>query len=209
MGLQQTCPSGAESEVGLEVMPIDGVTLSDGHCPGERAHPPMIGNRDQRADTQWRSVMAVMALHHRAAGQVAGMPVYRHTLPVDGDPVGGDCQGTILAVEEYHQVVASLRHTYGPAAAAERDVREKEASKVDERRRFLDLLRNRGATSLLEVGAGTGHDSLYFQRQGLRVLCTDLSPAMVELCRAKGLDAQVADFLGLGVPPASSTPFMP
>jgi SAM-dependent methyltransferase len=26
---------------------------------------------------------------------------------------------------------------------------------------------------------------------------------MVELCRAKGLDAQVADFLGLGVPPAS------
>lgn len=104
-------------------------------------------------------------------------------------------------MEEYHRVVASLRHAYGPAAAAERDGREKEAFKVDERRRFLDLLRNRGATSLLEVGAGTGHDSLYFQRQGLRVLCTDLSPAMVELCRAKGLDAQVADFLGLGVPP--------
>lgn len=61
----------------------------------------------------------------------------------------------------------------------------------------------RGAASLLEVGAGTGHDSQYFQRQGLRVLCTDLSPAMVQLCRAKGLDARVADFLGLGVPPAS------
>ena len=60
-----------------------------------------------------------------------------------------------------------------------------------------------GATSLLEVGAGTGHDSLYFQGQGLRVLCTDLSPAVVELCRAKGLDARVADFLGLGVPPGS------
>jgi SAM-dependent methyltransferase len=69
--------------------------------------------------------------------------------------------------------------------------------------RFLDLLRERNATSLLEVGAGTGHDSLYFQEQGLRVLCTDLSPAMVEFCRAKGLDARVADFLGLGVPPAS------
>jgi SAM-dependent methyltransferase len=108
-----------------------------------------------------------------------------------------------VAVEEYRRVVASLRHAYGPAAAAERDGREKEAFKVDERRRFLDLLRNRGATSLLEVGAGTGHDSLYFQRRGLRVLCTDLSPAMVELCRAKGLDTQVADFLGLRVPPAS------
>jgi SAM-dependent methyltransferase len=108
-----------------------------------------------------------------------------------------------LAVEEYHRVVAGLRQAYGPAAAAERDGREKETFKLDERRRFLDLLRDRGATSLLEVGAGTGHDSLYFQRQGLRVLCTDLSPAMVELCRAKGLDARVADFLGLGVPPAS------
>ena len=124
-------------------------------------------------------------------------------MPVGGDPIGGSCQDTIVAVEEYSRVVASLRHAYGPAAAAERDGREKEAFKVDERRRFLDLLRNRGATSLLEVGAGTGHDSLYFQGQGLRVLCTDLSPAMVGLCRAKGLDAQVADFLGLGVSPAS------
>lgn len=111
--------------------------------------------------------------------------------------------GTILAVEEYHRVVASLRQAYGPAAAAEREGRQKEAFKVDERRRFLDLLQEQGAASLLEVGAGTGHDSLYFQEQGLRVLCTDLSPAMVELCRAKGLDARVADFLSLGVPPAS------
>jgi len=61
----------------------------------------------------------------------------------------------------------------------------------------------RGAASLLEVGAGTGQDSLYFQEQGLRVLCTDLSPAMVELCQAKGLDARIADFLSLDVPPAS------
>ena len=37
MGLQQTCPRGAESEVDLEVTPIFGVTLSDGRCPGERA----------------------------------------------------------------------------------------------------------------------------------------------------------------------------
>ena len=106
-------------------------------------------------------------------------------------------------MDDYDGVVASLRQAYGPAAAAKRDDMEKEAFKVDERRRFLELLRDRGATSLLEVGAGTGHDSLYFQEQGLRVLCTDLSPAMVELCRVKGLDAHVADFLSLGVPPAS------
>jgi SAM-dependent methyltransferase len=106
-------------------------------------------------------------------------------------------------VQEYRRVVAGLRQAYGPAAAAGRDSRGKEAFKIDERQRFLDLLRGRGATSLLEVGAGTGHDSLYFQEQGLHVLCTDLSPAMVELCRAKGLDARVADFLGLGVSPGS------
>jgi SAM-dependent methyltransferase len=106
-------------------------------------------------------------------------------------------------VEEYHRVVADLRQAYGSAAAAERDGRERDAFKIDERQRFLDLLRERDATSLLEVGAGPGHDSLYFQGQGLRVLCTDLSPAIVELCRAKGLDARVADFLGLGVPPGS------
>jgi SAM-dependent methyltransferase len=91
----------------------------------------------------------------------------------------------------------------GVAAAAERDGRAKEAFKVDERRRFLDLLRDRDAATLLEVGSGTGQDSLYFQEQGLRVLCTDLSAAMVERCRSKGLSARVADFLNLGVPPAS------
>jgi SAM-dependent methyltransferase len=104
---------------------------------------------------------------------------------------------------EYDQVVAGLRQAYGASAAAVRDVQEKESFKTDERRRFLDRLRERGATSLLEVGAGTGHDSLYFQEHGLRVLCTDLSPAMIELCRAKGLDARVADFLDLGVPAGS------
>ena len=106
-------------------------------------------------------------------------------------------------MDEYQRIATGLRQAYGAAAAVERDGREKETFKVDERRRFLDLLRDRGATSLLEVGAGTGHDSLYFQEQGLRVLCTDLSPAMIELCKAKGLDARVADFLGLGVSPAS------
>ena len=95
-------------------------------------------------------------------------------------------------MDDYDGVVASLRQAYGPAAAAKRDDMEKEAFKVDERRRFLELLRDRGATSLLEVGAGTGHDSLYFQEQGLRVLCTDLSPAMVELCRAKRQIARYA-----------------
>ena len=105
--------------------------------------------------------------------------------------------------DEYQRVIASLRVAYGPGPAALRDGWAKEEFKAEERGRFLDLLRERGAASLLEVGAGPGHDSLYFQDHGLRVLCTDLSPDMVERCKAKGLDARVADFLSLGVSPAS------
>jgi SAM-dependent methyltransferase len=112
---------------------------------------------------------------------------------VEGSQQGGD----------YQRVIAGLRVAYGPGPAALRDGWAKEEFKAQERRRFLDLLRERGAASLLEVGAGPGHDSLYFQEQGLRVLCTDLSPDMVERCTAKGLDARVADFLSLGVPAAS------
>jgi hypothetical protein len=37
MGLQQTNPTYAGSKVGLEVIPIDNVTLSDGRGLGERA----------------------------------------------------------------------------------------------------------------------------------------------------------------------------
>jgi SAM-dependent methyltransferase len=38
----------------------------------------------------------------------------------------------------------------------------------------------------LEVGAGTGQDSLFFQQEGLAVVAVDLSPVMVEHCRSKG-----------------------
>ena len=67
--------------------------------------------------------------------------------------------------DEYQRVIASLRVAYGPGPAALRDGWAKEEFKAEERRRFLDLLRERGAASLLEVGAGPGHDSLYFQEQ--------------------------------------------
>ncbi|TMD70000.1 MAG: class I SAM-dependent methyltransferase [Chloroflexi bacterium] len=44
---------------------------------------------------------------------------------------------------------------------------------------------------MLEIGAGTGNDSLFFRDNGLHVVCTDLSPAMVDLCTEKGLEAYV------------------
>lgn len=102
----------------------------------------------------------------------------------------------------YDDVIAGLRDAYD-RHAEERDAAGTEPWKHDERRRFLQLLREADAATLVEVGAGTGKDGLFFQEHGLDVTCTDLSPAMVALCRQKGLRAMVGDVLHLGLPPAS------
>ncbi len=93
----------------------------------------------------------------------------------------------------------SLKNAYNNYAA-ERDKSTIEPWKANEREQFLSHLKAEGATSLLEIGAGPGRDSLYFQQQGLNVTATDLSEEMVKLCQAKGLKAQVMDFYNLEFP---------
>jgi SAM-dependent methyltransferase len=44
---------------------------------------------------------------------------------------------------------------------------------------------------------------LFFQQQGLDVICTDLSPELVERCRRGGLQAFQMDFLHLNFPARS------
>ena len=105
--------------------------------------------------------------------------------------------------DTYTQITDHLRSAYNSESAKERDQGRIAPWKATERQAFLELLQQEGKTSLLEVGAGPGRDSLFFQQQGLRVTCTDLSPAMVALCREKGLEAHEMDFLSLDFPPAS------
>ena len=69
--------------------------------------------------------------------------------------------------------------------------------------RFLDLMRHRGFDTLLEIGAGVGFTSRWFADQGIDVTATDLSPAQVELCLAKGLKAFVRDMYDPGYPAGS------
>jgi SAM-dependent methyltransferase len=102
----------------------------------------------------------------------------------------------------YGDVVENLRRAYD-GGAAERDQRDKEGWKLAERAAFRGRLRTEGAQRLLELGAGTGQDSLYFQEDGLAVVAVDLSAEMVTHCRAKGLDARQMDFLQLDLPPGS------
>jgi SAM-dependent methyltransferase len=120
--------------------------------------------------------------------------------PPPGPPAGKDAGDA--AASGYAAVTAALRAAYDRGAGA-RERAEPAPWKLAERERFRDALRAAGARTLLEVGAGTGKDARYFRDQGLDPTCTDLSPAMVALCRAKGLRAEVRDALRLGLPPES------
>ena len=102
----------------------------------------------------------------------------------------------------YDDVVKGLRESYNKSAE-ERERGEIAPWKIEERAHFLSLLQQEGKKKLLEIGAGTGKDSRFFQAHGLSVTATDLSPEMVRYCRQKGLEAYVMDFLHLDFPPAS------
>jgi SAM-dependent methyltransferase len=102
----------------------------------------------------------------------------------------------------YNQIIASLRDSYN-RNAAEREKYAVEGWKVEERGYFLSLLQQGSKKRLLEIGAGPGRDSQFFQDNDLDVVCTDLSPEMVAICQSKGLDAYVMDFLNLDFPDAS------
>lgn len=102
----------------------------------------------------------------------------------------------------YEQVISSLRTAYNQSAA-ERDQREKATWKLAARQGFLELLQQEHKTTLLEIGAGTGQDSKFFQDRGLTVTCTDLTPEMVRRCQEKGLNASTMDFLHLDFPTGS------
>ena len=104
--------------------------------------------------------------------------------------------------EMYNDVIARLRESYN-RNASERNQYSIEDWKVEERQHFLSLLQQEGKERLLEIGAGPGRDSQFFHNNELDVTCTDLSSEMVALCRAKGLNAYVMDFLSLDFPAES------
>ena len=100
----------------------------------------------------------------------------------------------------YDEVLGPLREAYD-GRAAWRDGQGKEQWKLTERQAFRYRLAP--GARLLEIGAGTGQDSSYFQQEGFGVIAADLSAAMVEHCRAKGIEAHVMDFLQLDFPAGS------
>ncbi|WP_272032231.1 class I SAM-dependent methyltransferase [Oceanobacillus kimchii] len=84
--------------------------------------------------------------------------------------------------------------------AEERDKLHISEWKKRERDVFKRFILEKESKNLLEVGAGTGQDSLYFQQLGLEVTSVDLSPEMVKLCIAKGLHAKEMSVFDLEFP---------
>ena len=96
----------------------------------------------------------------------------------------------------------NLRKTYNKYAQ-QRETHTMPDWKIELRSKFLSLLQKEQRKTLLEIGAGTGRDSKFFQDQGMDVVCIDLSPAMVELCKQKGLTAYMMDMADIQLPASS------
>lgn len=98
-------------------------------------------------------------------------------------------------------MINELQQSYNNHAE-DRDRSEIEPWKQREREQFLNRLKQEGCQSLLEIGAGPGRDSLYFQENGLKVTAVDFAEEMVRLCKAKGLtDVHCMDFTRLDFEP--------
>ncbi len=85
------------------------------------------------------------------------------------------------------------------ADAKRRDAAEgkRDQWKLDLRQYFVDLLKKENRKTVLELGAGAGLDSLFFKKNGLDVLATDLSKEMVKMCKKRGLNAVELDLYSL------------
>ena len=97
------------------------------------------------------------------------------------------------------RIVENLRRAYD-GKARERENTDIAPWKVEVRQDFLSLLLNERKRTLLEIGAGTGKDSKFFQDHGLHVTCIDLPPENVRLCQEKGLSARVMDVFQMEFP---------
>jgi SAM-dependent methyltransferase len=101
-----------------------------------------------------------------------------------------------MSAVSYAGVLKDLRRAYDAQVDA-RDRASLEPWKQPLRKQFLEQLQAEGRRTLVELGAAPGVHGRYFADAGIDVVCTDLSPAMVEACRAKGLQAIESDFLQL------------
>lgn len=77
------------------------------------------------------------------------------------------------------------------AEAHRRNGSETPEWKDAERETFLGWMIEEETSSVLDLGAGPGKDSLFFQENGIHPFAVDISAEMISLCREKGVQAEV------------------
>ena len=94
-----------------------------------------------------------------------------------------------------HDHLAAMAAAYDARASRREEAGEPDW-RDDIRSDFVGRLPEGGR--VLEIGAGVGYTSKWFLDQGIDIVATDLSPANIELCRAKGVPAHVREMADLG-----------
>jgi|GEM_PF-3830028 len=112
-------------------------------------------------------------------------------LPVQMIPVVGS--GAFLDTN----IIKDNLRAYYDREAEHRAAAGKDPWKRECREAFCTLMQREGKRTLLELGAGAGDDSLFFQSCGFVVKAIDLSPEMVRICKGKSIDAYEADYYSL------------
>ena len=90
-------------------------------------------------------------------------------------------------------IKSNLREYYNKEAPL-RNFNDKDEWKISQRSDFCNLIKSENKKTLLEIGAGTGDDSVFFMKSGLKVTAVDLSPEMVRICIEKSIEAYELDF---------------
>ncbi len=107
-------------------------------------------------------------------------------------PAGSAGRNITLSTADRTELKNNLIKYYDKYAD-ERDSTEKGQWKIGLRDRFLKILKEENASEIIELGCGTGQDSLFFMENGLKVKAVDLSPKHIDNCVSKGIDASVMD----------------
>jgi SAM-dependent methyltransferase len=95
-----------------------------------------------------------------------------------------------------------LADFYNGRAASGAD-RPPSPHRVEQRRRFIALLKSEGRHSVLGVGTGAGRDGLTFVQAGIHYVGVDIAEGQVRRARAKGLEVSVASARQLPFPDGS------
>ena len=91
----------------------------------------------------------------------------------------------------------NLKQFYNTEAELRNSKSTKSDWKYRIRDKFCDLIKLENKRTLLEIGAGAGHDSRYFMDNGLKVIAVDFTSEMVKFCHAKSIEAYELDYYNL------------